>query len=60
MNNLFQHPYTKVVFIERDLRVSRATAIRYLEALTKGKILHNNKLGRENYYINTDLVKIII
>jgi hypothetical protein len=26
INNLFTHPYTKIAFIERDLKVSRLTA----------------------------------
>lgn len=33
LNNLFRHRYTKSEFIERDLGVSRPTAVKYLEAL---------------------------
>ena len=33
INNLFTHPYTKIEFVERDLKVSRLTATKYLEAL---------------------------
>ena len=59
INNLFQHPYTKVAFLERDLNVSRATAARYLDALAKGGLLHKHKLGRENYYINHKLTALL-
>jgi hypothetical protein len=33
INNLFMHPYTKIEFVERDLKVSRLTATKYLDAL---------------------------
>ena len=59
MSNLFAHPYTKVAFIEKDLNVSRATANRYLDALSEGKILSKHKLGRESYYVNDALVNLL-
>ena len=59
LNNIFQHPYTKVQFLEHDLNVSRATATRYLDALVNGGILEKHKLGRENYYLNKDLVDLL-
>lgn len=59
MNNLFSHPYTKVAFLEKDMNISRATAARYLDALAKGGILVKQKLGRENYYINHELVEFL-
>ena len=59
MNNLFSHPYTKVSFLEHDLKISRATATRYLDSLAKGGLLKKHKLGRENYYMNISLIKII-
>ena len=59
INNLFCHPYTKVSFIERDLKVSRATATRYLDALTENGVLEKHKLGRENYYVNSKLVVLL-
>lgn len=33
LNNMFQHPYTKIAFIMRDLEVSRVTAMKYLDQL---------------------------
>ena len=59
MNNLFSHPYTKVGFVERDLKVSRATAARYLDALSQSGILSKHKLGRDNYYVNEALVNLL-
>jgi Fic family protein len=59
INNLFTHPYTKIEFIERDLKVSRLTATRYLEALTGGGFLQKQKIGRSNYYINLALNAIL-
>jgi len=59
INNIFRHPYTKVALLERDLAVSRATAARYLDALAHDGILDKQRLGRENYYINRDLVRLL-
>jgi len=59
INNLFTHPYTKIEFMEHDLKVSRITATKYLEDLTKGGFLTKQKIGRSNYYINTALYGIL-
>ncbi len=59
INNLFTHPYTKIEFIEKDLKVSRLTATRYLEALAKDGFLEKRKIGRSNYFINQSLVSIL-
>jgi len=59
INNIFRHPYTKVAFVERDLKVSRATATRYLDTLARDGILTKHRLGRENYYINHELVNLL-
>ena len=60
INNLFTHPYTKVEFIERDLKVSRLTATRYLEALTAAGFLRKQKIGRSNFFINPVLTEILV
>ena len=59
LNNLFSHPYTKIEFIQNDLKVSRLTATKYLDALTEGGFLHKHKVGRSNYYINLALDPIL-
>ncbi len=60
LNNLFNHPYTKIEFIERDLGVSRITAAKYLNKLAKDGILRKEKLGTGNYYINERLMNLLI
>jgi Fic family protein len=59
VNNLFSHPYTKIEFIQRDLKVSRLTATRYLDLLTEGGFVHKQKVGRSNFYINRPLYGIL-
>jgi Fic family protein len=59
VNNLFTHPYTKIEFIEEDLKVSRLTATKYLEALCEGGLLLKRKVGRSNFYINRALYAIL-
>ena len=59
INNLFTHPYTKIEFIERDLKVSRLTATKYLNALSEGGFVLKQKIGRSNYYINVALNAIL-
>jgi Fic family protein len=59
INNLFNHPYTKIEFLEQDLSVSRLTATRYLEALTSSGFLQKQRIGRYNYFINPVLTHIL-
>jgi Fic family protein len=59
INNLFTHPYTKIQFVAHDLKVSRLTATKYLDALTEGGFLEKRKIGRSNYYINLALYAIL-
>ena len=59
LNNLFRHPYTKISFLQQDLRVSRITATRYLDKLAEAGHLEKRRLGRSNYYINKPLVELL-
>lgn len=59
INNIFSHPYTKIKFLEKDMKISRATATRYLDSLAEDKILEKNKLGKESYYVNTKLFELL-
>ncbi len=59
INNLFKHPYTKIDFVMSDLDVTRLTATKYLDELDQVGIVHKVKLGRDNYYINTDLYDLL-
>jgi Fic family protein len=58
INNLFCHPYTKIEFIQKDLKVSRVTASAYLNRLADDGLLTKMKLGVGNYYINSPLVAL--
>ncbi len=59
LNNLFRHPYTKIEFIERDLKVSRLTATKYLDQLAEAGYLVKHKIWRRNYYINQPLFNLL-
>ncbi|MDU1905049.1 MAG: Fic family protein [Dysgonomonas sp.] len=60
LNNLFNHPYTKIEFVVRDLNVTRITATGYLNKLVKAKLLTKVKLGKYNYYLNMPLIDLLI
>jgi len=60
LNNLFNHPYTKIEFMMKDLAVSRLTATKYLEQLVDIDLLKKEKIGRSNYYINQRLLSLLI
>ena len=60
INNLFTHPYTKIEFVQRDLKVSRLTATKYIEALADGGFIQKHKVGRSNYYVNVVLNDILM
>ncbi|MBF0383804.1 MAG: Fic family protein [Magnetococcales bacterium] len=60
INNLFRHPYTKIEFVELELRVHRNTAAKYLDAIVKLGLLSKHRLGKENYYINEALFNLLI
>ena len=60
LNNLFYHPYTKIEFMQRDLTVQRKTAAKYLNVMVEAKVLVVVKIGRENYYINRNLMELFL
>lgn len=60
LNGLFYHPYTKIEHVERNMQVSRQTAAKYLDKIVALGLLRKEKIGRENYYINTRLVQLFI
>jgi Fic family protein len=60
INNLFMHPYTKIEFVQNDLKVSRLTATKYLDALAGAGFVEKRKVGRSNYYINVALNNILL
>lgn len=58
LNNLFKNPYTKIEFLQEDLRVSKRTAQNYLDVIAEENMLEKIKVGRSNYYIN--LIKVLM
>lgn len=60
LNNLFFHPYTKIGFMEKDMMVQRKTATKYLDKIVDTGILRKIRIGRENYYINEELMKLFM
>ena len=60
LNHLFKQPYTKISFLQNDLNISRVTASNYLNQLAKDGVLHKEKLGKTNYYINLQLMHALV
>ena len=60
LNNLFKHPYTKIDFLKNDLRITRKTAAKYLNELTKHKsaLIKKVQIGTSIYFINVELFKL--
>ena len=67
INILFKHPYTKISFLEKELKIQRHTAASYLNILSETdissdpgrKILTKVRIGKSNYYINEPLLNIL-
>ena len=60
MNNLFKNPYTKIEFLQEDLQVARRTASNYLDAIVELGLLEKVKVGKQNYYLNLNLIKVLM
>ena len=59
LDTLFLHPYTKIEYLIRDLQIHRNTASKYLSELVKLKLFSMHKSGKDNFYINTALFKLL-
>lgn len=57
---IFMHPYCKIKFLEQGGIAKRQTASNYLQTLSEIGILRTEKIGRENYYVNDALLKILM
>ena len=60
LNGMFYHPYTKIEYVEKNLQVSRQTASRYLRKIVALGLLQKQKKGKENYYVNVQLVELFM
>ena len=56
---LFYEFYTKTVYIENGLSVSRKTAAGYLAALEDAGFLVSQKIGKERIYLNQRLFEVV-
>ena len=61
INLIFKHPYTKIDFLEKELKIHRNTARTYLNALAEdeNKFIVKVKIGKSNYFINQRLLQIL-
>lgn len=59
INILFKHPYSRIDFLSRELDIHRNTASSYLNALVDFGILEKVRVGNSNYYLNTELMRIL-
>lgn len=59
LNNLFKNPYTKIEFLQKDLGVARRTSLNYLDAIVELGLLEKIKIGKSNYFINNELLKVL-
>lgn len=60
LNGLFYYPYTKIDHVVANMQISRQTASKYLERIVSLGLLKKEKMGKENYYINTRLMDLFI
>ena len=56
---LFKHPYTKIGFLVDELGTTRKTAGLHLRAIEEIGILESVKMGRDVYFINKRLFKLL-
>jgi Fic family protein len=56
---IFSNPYCRIRFLEDARIAKRQTASSYLQKLAVMKILTPVKAGREMYYINDGLLRIL-
>ena len=56
---LFYEFYTKIIYLEKGLRISRRTAATYLAALEENGFLISERIGRERIYLNKRLFEVV-
>lgn len=59
LNVIFSHPYTKIDHVRKALNVTRPTATKYLNALVDLGLMDLFKIGRDNFYINKELMQCL-
>lgn len=59
VETLFLFPYTRIQHLQKQLGISRNTATSYLNKLHAAGILEKMVLGRNQYFINKELFRIL-
>lgn len=59
INILFSYPYTRIGILKDRLGVSYLTARKYLDILVDDNLLEKIRLGRDCYYVNTSMMRIL-
>ena len=59
INVLFSYPYTRIGMLKDRLNVSYLTARKYLDVLTEDNLLDKLRLGRDCYYVNTSMIRVL-
>ncbi len=59
VETLFLFPYTRIQHLQKQLGISRNTATSYLNKLHNAGILEKMVLGRNQYFINKELFRIL-
>ena len=59
LNHLFRHPYTRIEFVQQELKVSRPTAAGYLNKLAADGLLVKYRRVTANYYVNQPLFELL-
>lgn len=57
---LFEQPYCRVRNVMETCQVARPTATKYLGILVDDGVLEVQKIGRENLYVNTGFINILM
>ena len=55
---LFEHPYSKIEYVTKQLQITRITAAKYLKELERIGVLESRQVWKETLYINTRLFEL--
>ena len=59
VNLLFYEFYTKIIYIEKGLNITRKTASNYLSSLEEKGFLLSQKVGKERIFLNKRLFEVV-
>lgn len=60
LNNLFCHLHAWTEYDQKDLEVTQQTAAMYLDTVAENGFVDKHQPGRNNYYINTEPVRLFL